>query len=139
MLAWSPYMRATASPRSNPVLTNLHHCEPRKYLAPTNMGACFPMGGVAIEPLATLSVFPTTTCWAMWPLCTTWGQFIVNVLKGMPVKSKKYAKTHEMRFCSISSIFLGFRGLCQRGPCVAWDSGLQGFVGAMRCMGLTHA
>ena len=92
MLAWSPYMRATASPRSNPVLTNLHHCEPRKYLAPTNMGACFPMGGVAIEPLATLSVFPTTTCWAMWPLCTTWGQFIVNVLKGMPVKSKNTQK-----------------------------------------------
>ena len=26
----------------------------------------------------------------------------------------------------------------QGGSCVAWDSGLQGFVGAMRCMGLTH-
>ena len=24
------------------------------------------------------------------------------------------------------------------GSCVAWDSGLQGFVGSMRCMGLTH-
>ena len=24
------------------------------------------------------------------------------------------------------------------GSCVAWGSGLQGFVGAMRCMGLTH-
>ena len=36
-------------------------------MAPTNMGACLPMGGGgSLEPLATLSVLPTTTCWATW-------------------------------------------------------------------------
>ena len=38
----------------------------------------------------------------------------------------------------VLQVFFRAAGLRQRGPCVAWDSGLQGFVGAMRCMGFSH-
>jgi hypothetical protein len=121
----------------NLVPTNLHHCcEPQEgSLVPTNMGARSPhcscaLGNTPPHALGEPRFGPSVA------LCH---QVIVNGLRGMPLPSNTKAKKHEHEGLQhpmhVLQVFSGLQGC--GGPCVAWGSGLQGFVGAM-LMGLTH-
>ena len=123
----------------NLVPTNLHHCcEPQEgSLVPTNMGARSPhcscaLGNTPPHALGEPRFGPSVT------LCH---QVIVNGLRGVPLPSKTH-KRMSLKVCSTPCMCCkssqDFKALSICGPCVAWDSGLQGFVGAMRCMGLDH-
>ena len=132
-------MCAIASPWSNPVLTNWHHCEPQEIPGPQQHGRMFPDGGVPCAPGNTLSLSHHHMLGYVASLCHL-GQLIVNGLRGMPIKSQTYVKTHEnnvlwhlMRFVLFFKRSEGFvrRGHALRGaqdcraswgPCVAWES-----------------
>ena len=128
----SPHTCAIACPKPGPhKLASLRRA-PGKNPGPHQHGRMLTVLGAGVHPLGEPGFGPSVI------LCH---QVIVNGLRGVPLPSKTQ-KRMSLKVCSTPCVCCkssqDFKALSICGPCVAWDSGLQGFVGAMRCMGLDH-